>query len=400
MSVRAALWGLRVALLTATVVGCRGVPERTQARDRFVRSTVFREPVTSGGGERYSAWFADSDGSTLYFGLSPFWHLWWATGGDARADLRVPGDHWIGRFSLDGERFLAPLRVSREGDGSRGSVWDVLVHSNGRIYYTTLFEEIGSVEPDGGDLRHFPGLGVGFNELAEGPEGHVYVTRYSDAPSDPDHQHFGSLVILSASGRLLRERRFRGTPARFTAPKSLAVGPRGSVWLNTDTFLEGGEILHERIHLAPNGDVIERSSAAPELLFPAFDREGRAWLIEAAGGALQLRIAAATDAGGASTDPAKIGPAIALGPRESLDFVQDLRFTSGGVAVLALWSGRVIEIEPHPDGTFRVRRLRLELPADCRPPAGRSVLYTAIPHAGSIYATLFCDATILRFPLE
>ncbi|MFQ5699190.1 MAG: hypothetical protein ACE5IL_13010 [Myxococcota bacterium] len=390
LRLRLAVALLLVPVLAGASAAAPGGSKARTSRERSVAPAVFRERVTASGGERYSAWFADRDRTTLYFGLSPFWHLWWATGGDARTDLETPGEHWIGRFSLTRERFLPPLRVSRASGHSRGSVWDVLVHSNGRIYYTTLFEEIGSVDPDGSRLAHFPGLGIGWNELAEGPRGHVYVTRYSDAPANPDHQHFGGLAILSADGKLLRERRFPRTPERFTAPKSLAVGPKGSVWLNTDTFVEGGEILHERIHLAPDGRVLERTSAGPELLLPAFDRRGRAWLIEDAGGALQLRIATGE----------QLGPPVPLGPREPLDVVQDLRFTSRGVALLALWSGRVIEVEPEPAGTFRVRRFRIERPPDCRPPGGRSVLYTAVPYAKWIYVTLFCDATVLRFPLE
>ena len=53
------------------------------------------------------------------------------------------------------------------------------------------FEEMGSVRPDGSDIRHFPDLGFGLNEIAEGPDGRLYVTRY--APG-------GSIVVLTPEG--------------------------------------------------------------------------------------------------------------------------------------------------------------------------------------------------------
>ena len=36
-------------------------------------SRSFLMPRANSGVEEYSAWFADSDGRVLYFGLSPFW---------------------------------------------------------------------------------------------------------------------------------------------------------------------------------------------------------------------------------------------------------------------------------------------------------------------------------------
>ena len=156
------------------------------------------------GDEAYSSWFADSDGRILYFGLSPFWELWWSREQDPLVDLEVPGDHLIGRFDLERETFLPPLRVRGLGPDSRSSVWDVLAHSNGRVYYTTYFEEIGSVKPDGSDARAFPDLGAGFNELYEGPSGNVYASRYSDAPARPERRRYGAIVELTPHGRLVR----------------------------------------------------------------------------------------------------------------------------------------------------------------------------------------------------
>ena len=37
----------------------------------------FRAPSWNAGPEPYSAWFGDAHDGVLYFGLSPFWTLWW-----------------------------------------------------------------------------------------------------------------------------------------------------------------------------------------------------------------------------------------------------------------------------------------------------------------------------------
>jgi hypothetical protein len=354
-----------------------------------VPTRAYRAERANTGAERYSAWFADTDGRVLYFGLSPFWELWWRSDGDALADLEEPGDHLIGRFDLEAERFLEPLRVRRGSPEARSSVWDVLVHSNGRIYYTTYFEEMGSVRPDGTDVRHFDGIGIGFNELVEGPDGNIYVTRYSDAPAHPSRRSYGSVAVLAPDGALLREHRLAGEAGAFVAPKSLAVEPRaGEIWLNTDTFQPDGSVAHEWIRLSARGEVLERGAGSPELLFVAFDPGGRGWFAEDASGELRLRIRE----NGVWTH------ALSLGPRAPLDFVQDIRFTREG-ALLALWSGRVISVEPAGAG-FRVADLRLELPADCAGPERRSLLYAAVPHRESIYATLFCGPTVLRTRLQ
>jgi hypothetical protein len=370
-----------LATLLLALAACAG-PART------IPTGVFRAERANSGAERYSAWFADSDGRVLYFGLSPFWELWWQSGGDARADLEEPGDHLIGRFDLEAERFLEPLRVRRRAPDVRSSVWDVLVHSSGRIYYTTYFEELGSVRPDGSEVRYFEGIGVGFNELVEGPDQRIYATRYSDAPADPARRSYGSVAVLAPDGALLREFRFDAREGTFVAPKSLAVDPhRNEIWLNTDTFMADGSVVHEWIRLSEDGEVLGRGTS-PELLFVAFDARGRGWFAEDASGELRLRI---RERGAWTHD-------LSLGARDALDFVQDIRFTPQG-ALLALWSGRVISVEPG-EGGFRVADFRLELPPDCAPPEHRSLLYTAVSHREALYATLFCGPTVLRGRLQ
>ncbi len=352
-------------------------------------TSVFRMPPANRGPETYSAWFADARGRILYFGLSPFWELWWRSGGDPLGDLAQPGDHLIGRFDLERQSFLAPLRVRSGGPDSRSSVWDVLVHSNGRIYYTTYFEEIGSVNPDGSDARAFAGLGTGFNELYEGPSGNIYTTRYSNAPAHPERRQYGAVVELTPEGGLVREIRFERDDERFTAPKSIAIDPRsGEIWLNTDTFQADGSIVYETLRLAPDGAVLLREAAPPELHFVRFDSVGRGYFAESANGAFRLRI---------TTDGRELAR-LELGPRDPLDFVQDIHFTQAGEAVLAFWSGRVTLVRREGD-RFRATDLRLERPEECAPPRGRSLLYSAVVHGERVYATLHCGGTILSAPI-
>jgi streptogramin lyase len=372
--------GFAAGALAALLLACQSTPT----------TRVYRAEPANTGTEHYSAWFADTDGDVLYFGLSPFWELWWETGADALADLEELGDHLIGRFDLRGEHFLPPLRVRAAEDGARSSVWDVLAHSNGRIYYTTYFEGIGSVRSDGSDPVVYADLGTGFNELAEGPEGNVYVTRYSDAPEHPDRRSYGAVVVMSPTGELINEIRFPKQGDRFTAPKSISVDPRtGDIWINTDTFQGDRPIEHEAIHMNSAGYVLSRRSGPGELQFVRFDSAGRGWFAEKLGGELRIRIRVAR------RDLA----IVSLGRSEGIDFVQDIWPTPEGGVVVARWSGRLHWIGP-PGEAFRHEEIPLHLPPDCTPPDGRSLLYTGVVRGNFAYATLYCGPMVLRVPLD
>lgn len=371
--------------LSACVPGIGELPT-TPGEDH---RTFYRAPEFNRGAERYSAWFADSDGQILYFGLSPFWTLWWETGGNPRADLDQPGDHLIGRFNLAQRRFLRPLRVQPSGHESRSSVWDVLVHSNGRIYYTTYFEQMGWVSPDGEESQHFPDLGAGLNELVEGPQGRIYVTRYTNDPLDPGRNRFGSILVLTPEGARVQEFRFEPENGRLIAPKSLAVDPAtGEIWLNADAFDAEGAVSHATLRLASDGTLLERRLGAPELHFVWFDREGIGWFAEDQNGELRLRAVRA----GREVE------SFSLGPRAPLDFVQDLKpFSERGV-VAALWSGRAFLASLEENGSV-LKEIRFDRPGDCVSPEGRSVLYTAIAHGDRVYGTLFCGPTVVSAPI-
>jgi hypothetical protein len=265
----------------------------------------------------------------------------------------------------------------------------VLAHSNGRVYFSTFFEAFGSARADGSDVRLHPELGAGLNELVEGPDGNLYATRYADDPLPAGRSGSGAVAVISPDGRLLREHRFPGEGGTYAAPKSLAVDPAtGEIWLNTDTFGPSGAVAHETLRLAADGRVLERASGPVELHFPAFDARGRGWFAESADGRLRLRV----------REGGRDLAVLDLGPRAPLDFVQEVRPTTDGGAVLATWGGRAWRVRPRAGG-FEVAEIRFELPPECRPPEGRSLLYTAVVHAGRAFATLFCGARVLRAPL-
>ncbi|HXZ86426.1 MAG TPA: hypothetical protein VEI82_13165, partial [Myxococcota bacterium] len=373
----------RLAALLALALACspaarRGAPFWYRDRD------------WNRGSEAYSAWFGDARDGVLYFGLSPFWTLWWQSGGDPRGDLGAAGDQLIGRFDLRAREFLPPLRARAAADGSRSGIWDVLAHSSGRIYYTTFYEQLGWIDPQSGAGECFTHLGRGFNELAEGPAGRVYATRYADAPEQPDGGSFGAVTAIEPDGALVWEARFARAPdGTFTAPKSLAVDPRsGEVWLNTDTFERGTPARHETLRLSAQGELLERRAGPEELQFAAFSASGEGWFAELRDGWIWLRLRA----------PDEPERALRMTRLHALDFVQDIKPGSGASAVVALWSRRAFAVRATKTG-LSAQEVRFRVPEDCAPPAHRSLLYTAVEWNGELYATLFCGPTILRAPL-
>ncbi len=342
-----------------------------------------------GGPERYSSWFGDERNGVIYFGLSPFWTDMRAHGGDPTADLLEPSAHLIGRFEIERERFLPPLLARRPGPDSRSSVWDVLAHPNGWIYYTTYFEEMGRVRPGMGDVEHFDSLGTGLNEIALGPDGNLYVTRYGGGSEGKPTTGDGSVAVISPDGALLRERPLHARDGALTAPKSIAVDPKsGEVWLNADVIPPAGKVSFAAFHLAADLSLIERRDAPPELMFVAFDPGGRGFFVEDREGRVELRV---TRAG---AELARLD----LGPRAPADFAQDVHFAADGRAAIAFWSGRV-ELVREANGVYEHARVTLERPPECAAPERNALFYSAFVAARSVYATLYCDAAIARAPL-
>jgi len=363
------------SLLALALCGCalRGPPPK-----------VFRTYMLGlGGGERYSAWFGDERAGVIYFGLSPFWSQYHAHGGDPTADLLEPSAHAIGRFDVAHEAFLPPLIARRPGPDSRSSVWDVLAHPNGWVYYTTYFEEMGRVRPGMGDVERFDSLGPGLNEIALGPDLNLYVTRYGAGGKD------GGVAVISPEGALLREVALHVRKGVVTAPKSIAVDPlSGEVWLNADVIAPDKSVTFAAFHLGPDLAVRERFDPPYELEFMAFDATGRGFFVAERAGRLGLRVVRA------GTELLTVD----LGPREPHDFAQDIHFAPDGTAAIAFWSGRV-EVVRQTGGNYEHARIQLERPKECVTENDPSLFYSAFVSDGSVYATLTCDAAIVRAPL-
>jgi len=285
--------------------------------------------------ERYCAWFADSRDQVLYFGASPFWAALREAGGDPRADLRAPGPQIIGRFDLKRLAFAEPLVVG-EPD-ARTSVWDVLAHPNGRIYFTTYFESAGYVDPASGRVRRFDSAGLGLNELSLGEDAVIIATRYGFSPTGQ-----GSVVVLDAEGAILAEHLLEAPEGYQSAPKSLAFDPlRKEIWVNTDLLPEvpgQGEVRYDTRVLGPGGRELLRFER-PEVQFMIFGADGTGYFAERDGQLLNLRI----------RPPERAGSALLTGrivPLDDefageVDFVQDIHVDAEGRAVLTRWSGRI-----------------------------------------------------------
>lgn len=347
-----------------------------------VRPALFRGAQTNFGAEPYSSWFGDTDGRILYFGLSAFWETSLQCGAETNSycplsDLKEPGDHLIGRFDMVDERFLAPLVVRRADPAAPSSVWDVLVHSNGRIYYTTFWDEFGSVLPDGGDVQHYAGAGVGLNELWEGPEGEIYATRYlGDRPG---------IAVFGPDGVLRRELPLPQDAGALICPKSLAVDPNTrDIVFNSDIFYTDNRPPgHDAFRMSPDGEIIERT-AYPILAFLSFDRAGRGWFVDDYGERNVLRIV--TPSGDSTSHD--------LGAHDPLDLVQDIKH-AGDITLITSWGMRVSVVRERAGKGFAVSTLTPERPNNC--PRDFALGYTAVlsPHR-DVYETVSCRITVLR----
>lgn len=322
--------------------------------------------------ERTCAWFGDVRGGTLYFGQAAFWSAFRAPGGEPASDLDREGPALIGRFDLAREQLLEPLDVSAGGD--RSGVWDVLAHANGRVYFTSYFESAGWVDPRDGATRRLEALGVGLNELADGPDGTLLVSRYVDA---------GSVVVFDAEGALLAEHPLT-PPAGFSAlPKTVAFDPsRREIWVTTDLLphAEGAATRHDAYVLDASGRELRRITT-PEIQFVAFAPDGTGYRAEVEGRALALRIVPPAPADPDGGRLVRLDDDFA----PELDFVQDIQLHPDGRAVVARWSGSIHVVGPQ--GGVR----SLQLPA--LEPGG--LYYTAALSDGRICATYCGDVTVV-----
>jgi hypothetical protein len=280
--------------------------------------------------ERYCAWYGDAQGGILYFGQAAFWSAYHRSGGDPEADLEIPGPQRVGRFDLGSERFLPPLEVTVPG--ARSGVWDVHAHANGRIYFTTFFDTMGFVDPQTGAVQRVDALGRGLNEIApDPPAGHRAAPK---------------------------------TPA-FDAPV-------GEIWTTMDLLPAGpGTIRHDAYVLAPDGSELRRI-ARPEVQFVSAGPDGTLHRAEVEGTRLWLH----RSAPGVPPRRVELDPAFS----PDFDFVQDIKLTPDGTAVVTRWSGLVHVVDP--DGGVRSQRLPR--------PDGGGLYYTGVLTGRRLCAT-YCD---------
>jgi streptogramin lyase len=179
-------------------------------------------------------------------------------GGDPRAELRAGGARELGRFDLARGRMLPPLAIGPES--ARSGVWDVLVHPNGWLYFTTFWERSGRVDPASGEVEWFETAGDGLNEVALLPDGRVLASRYGRGGAS------GSVVVLSELGEVLAEHALSAKPGVAAAAKSVAYDPaREAAWVNTDLLpAAGGAASHDArvISLASGTELARWASPA------------------------------------------------------------------------------------------------------------------------------------------
>jgi hypothetical protein len=355
------------ALLAVALFACR-LPLAPEAE-------IFRAPAPSEA-QRYCAWFGDARDGTLYFGMAAFWWAKRQAGGDATAELRIPGPQPVGRFDLRALRFLEPLEVSTTQ--AHGGVWDVLAHPNGRVYFTTFFDAAGWVDPETGEVRRLPGAGPGLNELALGEEGAILVSRYGG----PGPQ--GSVVVLDPEGSVLAEHRLSPVPGFRVAAKSVAFDPlRREIWVNTDLLPEApdGEIRHDARILGPDGRERLRF-AHPEVQFMAFAPDGTGFFAEREDMRLWLRVRPPERA----AEPLA-GRRILLDGAfpAALDFAQEIRPAADGSVIVTRWSGRIHRVRP--DG--RVQHF------DFPHPVEGGLYYSAVLDGGRVCATYCGEVSVV-----
>jgi hypothetical protein len=321
-------WKIGVAALLAALA-CSAPPDAQ-------RPYTVAEGDSPSGAERYCAWYGDARGDVLYFGAAPFWSAFRAHGDDPRGDLAARGPQPIGRFDLRRGRLLEPLEVGEPA--SRSGVWDVLAHPNGRVYFTTYFEAMGSVDPASGEVRRFEALGPGLNELAAGPDGALLVSRYGVTDGAP-----GAVVVFSPDGEPIDEFPLSAPSGFRAAPKTLAFDPnRGEIWATTDLLPDAdAAIRHDTYVLDRRGRELRRIER-PEVQFVAFAADGTGYRAELDGARLELVVV--------SPDGSSERILLDDGFVASHDFVQDIQPAPDGRVVVTRWSGwlHVIGDAPTP----------------------------------------------------
>jgi len=341
-------------------------------------------------GERYCAWYGEAREGVLYFGFAPFWSAMHDAGGDPTADLLTAGPQPIGRFELAARaRAIETFEVGEPG--ARSGVWDVLPHPNGRLYFTTFYEDAGWLDLATGAVTHLSTLGRGLNELALGPRGRVIASRYGGYGDDPTAT--GSLVVLEPYGALAFEAPLAAPDGFVVAPKTVAYDPlRRRYWIATDLVRRRDDAPdpaseHPAIVLDASGREIARvdvddAGRELELQFVRFDRDGRGvgavvagselWLVDLSGGGVPSEL----------LDPRR-GLLLDSAFARAFDFVQDVAFGPQGEVLVTRWSGAIHVVRG-------ARAARVDLPRTAEP----GLFYAAALTPDGLVCATVCDDEI------
>lgn len=345
--------------------------------------------------EKFCAWFGDSQKEILYFGVSAFWNEYWRDGSDPLADLKQNGPLWIGRYDLARLKFLPPLTVAT--DGAPTGSWDVLAHPNGRIYFSSLFDFSGFVDPRSGEIKRFLTAGLGLNELALGPDKKILASRYVSEETGKS----GSLVLLNEEGAVEKEFLLRAPLGYLTSPKTVAYdAAKQKIWVVSDLIPKAATGSEQPAKVRYDARVLDLDGRelhtidAPEVFFVRFDIRGTGYLALRNANRLELqtlppRTALPTDTELDDAALRKLGPRIVLNKNFSpYDFVQDITLHADQV-VLTSWSGEVHIV----DASGKAKQIQLPN-SD-----GNGLYYTGVIHGKNLCATYCSDVAVTCAPL-
>lgn len=350
--------------------------------------------------EKFCAWFGDTRKGVLHFGVSAFWNEYWRDGSDPLADLKQNGPLWIGRYDLAQLKFLPPLTVAAEG-APTGS-WDVLAHPNGRIYFSSLFDFSGFVDPHSGEVKRFHEAGLGLNELALGPDKKILASRYAAEETGQG----GSVVLLSEEGEIEKEFSLSAPLGYLTSPKTVAYdASTQKIWVVSDLIPRStptssptksgppAKVRYDARVLDLQGRELH-TVEMPEVFFVRFDARGAGYLALRNANRLELqtlppRTALPTDTELDDAALRNLGPRIVLNENFSpYDFVQDITLHADQV-VLTSWNGEVHIVDA------RGKAKQIQLPNS----DGNGLYYTGVIHGKNLCATYCSDVAVTCAPL-
>jgi hypothetical protein len=352
-------------------LGCTGPV--TPAAPQPARGLAVHVALPPSSEERYCAWYGTvGPDDVLYFGEAAFWSSMARANGDPTADLQHTGPQQIGRFDLARETWLPPLDVGEPG--SRSGVWDVLVGNDGEVYFTTFFEEAGSVNPLTGRVRRLV-LGGTLNELGVGPAGTIIASRYGGKDLG------GDVIAFDHEGHTVRRWTLVSPPGYRIAPKTpLWDDLRQELWVSADQLPGSpGAAIRKDANAVDASGHARLVTTPPQLMFLAKSANGTVYHVESEGSMLRLHVLPSPGQGDPRT--VQLDDAFAA----DHDFAQDVQIAQDGSVVVTRWSGIVHVLRPN--GELH----SVALPRN--DPAG--LYYTAVLHGNRLCATYCADVSVV-----